>query len=75
MSIIDKIMSFIKKTWNKERVKTLEPPKQVVYKEIRNDLDQSIKVTLQDTPIEKKNEIETLICPGDGLGIQREIKG
>lgn len=73
MNVIERIMSFIKKIFNKqEEIKMIEAPKRVTNIKEKEDFFSSIKVF---RPIQiKNNEIETLICIGDGLGIQKNMK-
>lgn len=73
MNVIERIMSFIKKIFNKqEEIKKIEAPKRVTNIKEKEDFFSSIKVF---RPIQiKNNEIETLICIGDGLGIQKNMK-
>lgn len=72
MNIIKKIVSFIKNIFIKpNEVKTISEPKICVDQNKKNAFIKSLKVT---TPTKKyKPKIETLICPGDGLGIQNKI--
>ena len=68
MNIIQKIISFIKKRFMKqEEIKTLEEPKNTINKE-KNNFIKSLKIEKKS-----KKEVETLICYGDGLGIQKKI--
>lgn len=72
MNIIKKIILFITNIFNKqEKPKTLELPKQVISKEKRSDFIESLKITTLER--EKHKKIQTLICEGDGLGIQKKI--
>lgn len=72
MSVIEKIISFIKSfLCKKEQPKTIEAPKIDITKETRNEFLESIKVNI---PVKmKKKKIETLVCVGDGLGIQNKL--
>lgn len=73
MNVIERIMSFIKKFFNKqEEIKMIEAPERVTNIKEKEDFFSSIKVF---RPIQiENNEIETLICIGDGLGIQKNMK-
>ena len=73
MNALEKIISFIKNIFNKkEEIKMLEAPKHVTNTKDKEDFFTSIKVF---RPIQiQNNEIETLICIGDGLGIQKNMK-
>ena len=66
MSIVNKIILFIKKIFNRqqevEKINTLEQNKKENFKE-----------DLKTTTTEKEKKVETLICEGDGLGIQKKI--
>lgn len=75
MRLWEKIMAWLNKIRGKEEIKTLAEPKAI--RELPNTLEHNIEVTLpKKTQKEPKQnlEIETLVCPGDGLGIQREIR-
>ena len=50
-----------------EEIKTLEEPKNTINKE-KNNFIKSLKIEKKS-----KKEVETLICYGDGLGIQKKI--
>ena len=66
MNIIKNIINFIKKIFNKpEEIKKIEEAK-IDKKE---EFIQNIKIV----PKEEKKKIETLVCEGDGLGIQKKI--
>ena len=73
MNVLERIISFINKIFNKkEEIKMIEAPKRVVNIKEKEDFLTSIKVF---RPIQiKNNEIETLVCIGDGLGIQKNKK-
>ena len=68
MNIIKNIILFFKNIFNKqEDVKLLEAPKQVISKD---NFIQSLRTTITE---KKEKKIETLICSGNGLGIQKKI--
>lgn len=72
MNIIKKIILFVKNLFNKPKnIKTLEAPKQTIVQDRKVDFIESLKVT----SLEKKKyaEVQTLVCEGDGLGIQKKI--
>lgn len=73
MNVLERIISFIKNIFNKkEEIKMIEAPKHVTDIKEKEDFLTSIKIF---RPIQiKNNEIETLICIGDGLGIQKNMK-
>lgn len=71
MSIWDKIMLLFNKIKSKNEIKTLVEPKPI--KELENTLE-ALKITEPIVSAKEKKEIETLICTGDGLGIQREVR-
>lgn len=71
MSIIKKIFSFIKNIFSKNKVLALEAPKEIISETKKIDFIESLKVTTVKEITKKK--IETLICEGDGLGIQKGI--
>lgn len=69
MKFIEKIVLFIKKIFIKENeIKKIEAPKITNDQNQKKNFIASLKV---DTTERKK--IETLICKGDGLGIQKKI--
>lgn len=73
MNVIEKIILFIKNIFTKkEEVKKLEEPTVIVEEDKRNEFIDNLKVTAIGKKENKK--IETLICAGDGLGIQKGIK-
>ena len=71
MKFLKKILESIKKIFvRKEEVKALEMPKTIEYQDKREEeFLRSIRVQ----PQVKTKPIETLICYGDGLGIQKKI--
>lgn len=70
MNIIRKMILFIKNIFIKqEEIKALEEPKQIVNQEKKTNFIESLKINTT----ERKKKIETLICEGDGLGIQKKI--
>lgn len=69
MNIIKHIIIFFKNIFEKqEKVKTLKEVKQIESKEKKDDFTESLRI---DT--ENNEKIETLICEGNGLGIQKKI--
>lgn len=69
MKFIEKIILFIKKVFIKENeIKKIEAPKITNEQNQKKNFISSLKF---DTTEKKK--IETLICTGDGLGIQKKI--
>lgn len=74
MNIINKMISFIKRLFNKKELKQLEAPRDIkTIDDKKEKFMNSIKV-VTELKKKKKTKIETLICPGDGLGIQQGIK-
>ena len=72
MNIIRKMILFIKNIFVKqEEIKALEEPKQIINQEKKINFVESLKITT--TEKKNKKRIETLICEGDGLGIQKKI--
>lgn len=72
MSIIRNIILFFKNIFNKkEYIKALEAPKQIVNSDKKSNFIQSLKINSAEKTKEKK--IETLICKGNGLGIQKKV--
>ena len=71
MNIIKNIILFFKNIFNKqEDVKLLEAPKQVISIDSKDNFIQSLRTTITE---KKEKKIETLICSGTGLGIQKKI--
>ena len=69
MGIIKEIILFFKRLFNKqEDIKMIEAPKDTDFKEEKDKFVKSLKVKF------KKNKVETMICVGDGLGLQNGIK-
>ncbi len=69
MKFIEKIILFVKKIFIKENeAKKIEAPKITNEQNLKKNFINSLKF---DTTEKKK--IETLICKGDGLGIQKKI--
>ena len=72
MNIIKKIILFIKKLFIKQdEVKKLSEQKVVIEGDKKESFMESLKIT--PTRKSSKKKIETLICSGDGLGIQKKI--
>lgn len=72
MNIIEKIILFIKNIFIKRtEIKKLEAPKVIINEDKKDNFIESLKVsTIPKIP---KKPVETLICTGDGLGIQKKI--
>lgn len=74
MKFLEKIKSFFKKIFHKEEVKMLNKPLEEMkkdYKQKENEFLKSLRVDIM--PEQRKNKIETLICIGDGTGIQNKV--
>lgn len=72
MNIIKEVILFIKNIFIKQdEIKKLEEPKIIVREDNKVSFMESLKVTNVDGRIKKR--IETLVCEGDGLGIQKKI--
>lgn len=72
MNIIRKVILFIKNIFIKqEEVKKLAEPKNTVKKDKEASFIEYLKINTIENRTKKK--IETLICEGDGLGIQKKI--
>ena len=75
MEIIKKFLLFIKNLFKKDKIKELEPPKEVYSEEsdfiksLKVDVSNSAKNEAKRTPI-----IETPICVGTGLGIKKKLQ-
>ncbi|MEG1008480.1 MAG: hypothetical protein RSE41_02280 [Clostridia bacterium] len=71
MNIINKVIKYIENRFNKQKyIKELNICKEV---ENLNNNEFIISLKTQVAYNEKNNEIETLICVGDGLGLQNKI--
>lgn len=73
MNIFKKLFLSIKNIFiKKNEIKKLPEPENDINQDSRNKFIESLKVT----SIEKTNKkkVETLICNGDGLGIQKKIR-
>lgn len=74
MNIIRKMILFIKSIFIKQNeIKKLPEAKIIVNKEEREHFLEALKITT--IPKITKKSVETLICTGDGLGIQKKITG
>ena len=72
MNIIRKVILFIKNIFDKQdEVKKLPEPKIIVNEHKKERFIESLKITTSQKRTKKR--VETLICNGDGLGIQRKI--
>ena len=69
MRIIQEIFSLIKKFFNKEETKLLEANTQNYNSDKKLKFIQSLKIV----KTKKSKKIQTLVCDGDGLGIQKKI--
>lgn len=71
MNFIKRIFLYFKGIFNKkEEVKKIEAPKDAINEEEK--FIEELKITTTHKKTRKK--AETLICDGDGLGIQKEVK-
>ena len=69
MSIINRVLMLFKRLFKKtENVQMIEEHVIVNKKEKMSDFKNSLKTNIAD-----KNNVETLICDGDGLGIQKKL--
>lgn len=72
MNVIRRIILFIKNVFSKqEEVKKLVEPQIDIEQNKKINFIESLKITTTETKTKKR--IETLICNGDGLGIQKKI--
>lgn len=72
MIIIKKMFLFIKNIFVKqEEVKKIEEPKILENQDKKKNFIESLRID----PIErrKNKKVETLVCDGDGLGIQNKL--
>lgn len=73
MNLIKKIFEFIKKIFNKkEEIKMIEAISLTSVREKKKKFIKELKEDYIKRKLEKK-KIETLICVGDGLGIQKKV--
>ena len=71
MKLIQNIFLFFKKIFGKnDNIKMIEAPIEPIQNEERKDFLNSLKVNIVKG---RKKKVETLICVGDGLGIQNKI--
>lgn len=71
MSFIKKLFVNIKNVFGKKSVKKMiQAPIEIHENKEKLEFSNSLKV---DIPKPKKKEVETMICYGDGLGIQNKI--
>lgn len=67
------MLLFIKNIFIKqEKVKAIEAPKSIIKPEEKVNFMESLKIGTTEKKV--KQRVETLICTGDGLGIQRKIR-
>ncbi len=72
MNFFKSIISKIKKIFNKhEDIKMLEESKVINNSYAKDEFVKSLKVNINKAI--KKKKVETLICDGDGLGINNKI--
>ncbi len=73
MKILEKIKIWLKELFRKkETTKLLEESKQIVNKEKKVSFIENLKVNTIEK--RKKKKVETLVCTGDGLGIQSKME-
>lgn len=73
MKILEKIRVWLKELFHKkEKTKLLEEPKQILNKEKKVNFIENLKVNTIEK--RKKKKVETLVCTGDGLGIQNKME-
>lgn len=76
MRIIDNIVSFFKQLfYKKDNIKMIEEPlNDDINEKIENSKNDNFINSLKNNVVKKnKKQVETLICVGDGLGIQNKI--
>ena len=72
MNIVKKLISFIKNKFTKhEKIKKLMEPRIIANEDKKESFIESLKINATQKITKKR--IETLICNGDGLGIQKNI--
>lgn len=78
MKLVDNLKSFFRRILKKESVKKLDIPSNensnANIKENTNSFSNSLKSNVKNGEVSIKKgkgaKIETLVCPGDGLGIK-----
>lgn len=70
MEILNRIVSMLKKIFMKEEIKEIEESKNIIPIIEKESFVNKLKENVVDT---KNKKVETLICFGDGLGIQTKI--
>ena len=76
MRIINNLVSFLKQLfYKKDNIKLIEEPQNNdINEKIENDKNDDFLNSLKGNVVKKnKKQVETLICEGDGLGIQKKI--
>jgi hypothetical protein len=69
MNFLNRVLTWVKKIFiKKEDIKMLESPSEEVANENRKTFLESLKIKVA------KKKVETLICDGDGLGIQKTLR-
>ena len=69
---MSRIIDFFKNLFKRNKQKLIEEPKQINKNDRYKDFINSIRVSNIERK-QKKKEITTLICEGDGLGIKKRI--
>lgn len=73
MKILQKLIEKIKNLFNKkEEILMIDEPK-VELNEKRERFKNSLKNYVEEIK-QKRKEVETLVCYGDGLGIKKSLK-
>jgi len=70
MEILNRIVSMLKKIFMKEEIKEIEESNNIIPIIEKESFVNKLKENVVDT---KNKKVETLICFGDGLGIQTKI--
>lgn len=72
MNIIKNFIIFMKNIFNKDKeIKMLEMPKQTMNEVKKGEFIKTLKIS--DNEDEENTSVDTLICIGDGLGIQKNL--
>lgn len=76
MKIVDYFKNFIKRIFNKKQnVNFLLNKSQNIENNIESNLKNNFMNSLKQNVVKrKKNEVETMVCVGDGLGISNKIE-
>lgn len=74
MNLIKRLIFFIKSFFSKKEIKMIESISEKSFKDEKKYFIELLKKdSIKNKEKKEKKEIKTLICEGDGLGIQGKI--